>query len=93
MLRDLPAQRHTAVSYTHLRLSGLTKQDYITRRLTNRDVVVEGNPKVYKALRKELAAVADELQRSEAGASVDAELLKIIEMITIIMDGMKGAAE
>ena len=41
----------------------------------------------------ELAAVADELQRIEAGASVDAELLKIIEMITMIMDGMKGAAE
>ena len=78
---------------TAVRLSGLTKQDYITRRLTNRDVVVEGNPKVYKALRNELAAGADELQRIEAGASVDAELLKIIEMITMIMDGMKGAAE
>ena len=78
---------------TAVRLSGLTKQDYITRRLTNRDVVVEGNLKVYKALRNELAAVADELRRIEAGASVDAELLKIIEMITMIMDGMKGATE
>ena len=78
---------------TAVRLSGLTKQDYITRRLTNRDVVVEGNPKVYKALRNELAVVADELRRIEAGASVDAELLKIIEMITMIMDGMKGATE
>ena len=73
---------------TAVRLSGLTKQDYITRRLTNCDVVVEGNP-----LRNELAAVADELRRIEAGASVDAELLKIIEIITMIMDGMKGAAE
>ncbi len=78
---------------TAVRLSGLTKQDYITRRLTNRDVVVEGNPKVYKALRNELATVADELRRIEARASVDAELLKIIEMITMIMDGMKGATE
>ena len=82
-----------ALIETAVRLSGLTKQDYITRRLTNRDVVVEGNPKVYKALRNERAAVADELQRIEAGASVDADLLKIIEMITMIMDGMKGAAE
>ena len=32
-------------------LSGLTKQDYITRRLLCRDVVVQGNPRVYKALR------------------------------------------
>ena len=31
-----------------VRLSGLTKQDYITRRLLNRDIVVQGNPRVYK---------------------------------------------
>ena len=40
-----------------VRLSGLTKQDYITRRLLDRAVVVQGNPRVYKALRNELAAV------------------------------------
>ena len=45
-----------------VRLSGLTKQDYITRRLLCRDVVVQGNPKVYKALRDQLAAVLDELR-------------------------------
>ena len=38
-------------------LSGLTKQDYITRRLLCRDVVVQGNPRVYKALRNELSDV------------------------------------
>mgnify|MGYP001133611654 CR=1 FL=1 len=38
-------------------LSGLTKQDYITRRLTCKDVVVQGNPRVYKALRDQLSAV------------------------------------
>lgn len=30
---------------TAVRLSGLTKQDYITRRLLCRDVVVQGNPR------------------------------------------------
>ena len=40
-----------------VRLSGLTKQDYITKRLLCRDVVVQGNPRVYKALRDELATV------------------------------------
>ena len=54
---------------TAVRLSGLTKQDYITRRLMCRDVVVQGNPRVYKALRNELAAVLDELRRIEAGAA------------------------
>ena len=46
---------------TFVKLSGLTKQDYITRRLTGKDVVVQGNPRVYKALRDQLAAVLDEL--------------------------------
>ena len=42
-----------------VRLSGLTKQDYITRRLLDRAVVVQGNPRVYKALRDQLAAVLE----------------------------------
>ena len=71
-----------------VKLSGLTKQDYITRRLTYKDVVVQGNPRVYKALRDQLAAVLDELRRIEAGGIND-ELLDVIEMIAAIMDGMK----
>ena len=74
---------------TFVKLSGLTKQDYITRRLTYKDVVVQGNPRVYKALRDQLAAVLDELRRIEAGGSVNDELLGVIEMIAAIMDGMK----
>ncbi|MPN56015.1 hypothetical protein SDC9_203700 [bioreactor metagenome] len=62
---------------TMVRLSGLTKQDYITRRLLCLDVIVQGNPRVYKALRNQLAAVLTELQRIEAGKSVDDELLDI----------------
>ena len=47
------------------RLSGLTKQDYIIRRLQCRDVVVQGNPRVYKALRGKMAAIYEELKRLE----------------------------
>lgn len=72
-----------------VRLTGLTKQDYIIRRLLCKDVVVQGNPRVYKALRNELLAVLDELRRIEAGASVDEELLDTINLIASIMDGMK----
>lgn len=52
-----------------VKLTGLTKQDYIIRRLLERDVVVQGNPRVYKALRDQLAAVLDETppDRSWAG--------------------------
>ena len=74
---------------TAVRLSGLTKQDYITRRLLCREVVVQGNPRVYKALRNEFAAVLVELQRIEAGDGVDEELMDNIELIAAIMDGMR----
>lgn len=73
-----------------VKLSGLTKQDYITRRLLCRDVVVQGNPRVFKALHKELAAVLTELQRIEAGEKINDELLNVIELITVILGGLKG---
>ncbi len=78
---------------TAVRLSGLTKQDYIIRRLQDRDVVVQGNPRVYKALRNELASVFAELQRVASGQLVDDELLATIELIAMTMAGMKGECE
>ena len=74
---------------TLVRLSGLTKQDYILNRLLNRDVVVHGNPRVYKALRDQLASVLAQLQRIEAGGSISDELTDIIRMIAVILGGMK----
>lgn len=76
-----------------VKLTGLTKQDYITRRLLCRDVVVQGNPRVYKALRNQLAAVLAELKRIETGEAVDDELMDTIDMISAIMSGMKEEAD
>ena len=78
---------------TFVKLSGLTKQDYITRRLTGKDVVVQGNPRVYKALKTELSAVLTELKRIEAENGVDEELLNVIELIAVILGGLKGEDE
>ena len=44
-----------------VKLSGLTKQDYLIDRALQRDVKVQGNPRVYKALRNELTSLCDEL--------------------------------
>ena len=76
-----------------VRLSGLSKQDYITRRLLDRSVVVQGNPRVYKALRDQLAVVLDELKRIEAGGEIRDELLDNIELITRTLNGMKDERE
>ena len=70
-------------------LSGLTKQEYCYRRCLSREIVVQGNPKVYKALRNQLEAVLNELKRIEAGSEIRDELLDNIELITRTLDGMK----
>ena len=62
---------------TQVALSGLTKQDYIVRRLQCRDVVVQGNPRVYKALRNQMADIYE-------------ELLYTIQLIAETMNGLKG---
>ena len=77
----------------YVQLSGLTKQDYITRRLINKEVVVQGNPRVYKALRNNLADVLTELQRIENGDEVNDELLDLIKMIADILGGLKEVLE
>ena len=71
-----------------VRMTGLTKQDYITRRLTHREVVVQGNPKVYRALREEMMKICSELKRIASGEEINQDLLFRIDMITAIMDGM-----
>lgn len=74
-------------------LSGLTKQDYIIRRLQCRDVVVQGNPRVYKALRNQMADIYEELKRLERCSEANDELLYTIQMIAEIMNGLKGECE
>ena len=70
-------------------LSGLPKQEYCYRRCLNRDIVVQGNPRVYKALKNQLAAVLDELKRIGDAGGLRDELLDNIELITQTLHGMK----
>lgn len=71
-------------------LSGLTKQDYIVKRLLNYDIVVQGNPRVYKALKNQLSAVLSELERINNSSDVSDELITVIQLITTTLNGLKG---
>ena len=75
---------------TNVRLSGLTKQDYITKRLLCQDIVVVGNPRVYKALRNELATVLAELKHIGDAGNVSDELLDTIKLIAVTLNGIKN---
>ena len=72
-----------------VRVSGLTKQDYITRKLTDRSVIVQGNPKVYRGLLLEMRALLEELKRINSGATVNEDILARIDLIVSIMSGMR----
>lgn len=83
------SEEENAQINTFVKLAGTTKQNYVTQRLLCHDVIVQGNPRVYKALKEQLAAVLTELRRIDTGAGVSDDLLDTICMIARIMDGMK----
>ena len=68
-------------------LSGLPKQEYCYRRCLNQDVVVQGNPRVYKAMKNQMAAIYEELKRLEALSPDNDELLYTLQVIAITLDG------
>ena len=72
-------------------LSGMTKQEYCYQKCMNREIVVQGNPRVYKALYTELKNILSELQRIEAGGSVELDLLEVIDQINVTLYGMSKA--
>lgn len=72
-------------------LSGLTKQEYIITRLQNRDVVVVGNPKVFKALRERMDNIYSELLRLNSAGEVSEQLLETINLVSKIYAGLNEA--
>ena len=69
-------------------ISGLSKQEYCYRRCIEQKLVVNsGNPRVYKALKKSLAEVLEELKNNK---EVTYEILVLIKLITVTLQGMKG---
>ena len=61
------------------------------RKCMGREVVVQPNPRVHKALKTQMAAILAELERIAAGDSVPDELLSTIDLIAVTMYGLKGA--
>lgn len=70
-------------------LSGMTKQDYIIHRLTNRDVVVMGNPRVHKALKRQMEQLILEFRRLTDAAELSEETAAVLEYLARIYEAMK----
>ena len=74
-------------------LSGLSKQEYILRKLMDWEVTVQGNPRVYKALKNQMADIYAELQRLTSAQEVTPDMLETLQMIAITLNGMKEDGE
>ena len=70
-----------------VRLSGMTKQDYIIARLLKFEITVQGNPRVYTAMKQELAFLCGRL--SESGVLPDSDWAARLDHLLLLLDGMK----
>ena len=70
-----------------VRLSGLTKQDYIIDCLLKRSITVVGNPRVFKAFKSELAQIHQDLSRADGSGTTD-ELLETIRCVAEVLEKM-----
>ena len=70
-------------------LSGMTKQDYCISRMLQRDVVVTGNPRVYKALKDQMERLCQEFERLCNVSEVSAEALHVLEYLAKIYEGLQ----
>ncbi|MDO5433008.1 mobilization protein [Eubacterium sp.] len=73
-----------------VKLSGLTKQDYIIMCLSGPSIEVTGNPRVYKALRDQMAQIYDELKRICDGDEMTEAQLFTLQLIAQTLQGLKG---
>ena len=74
-----------------VKISGMTKQDYITEALLSNQIIIQPTSRTYKAIKDELSTVISELKRIEAGQNVDVDLLDLLSRITSAIDSLKEA--
>ncbi len=54
-----------------------------------RNIVVHGNPRVYKALRNQMVNIYDELKRLEKYSDESEELLYTLQLVAETLNGLK----
>ncbi len=59
------------------------------RRISERAVIVQPNPRVYKALRNQMTDILAELQRLETAGDTTDELLAVLRLVAETANGMK----
>ena len=71
-----------------VRLSGLTKQDYIIQRVLNREVAVIPNPRVHKALGEKMTQLCETFLQFSNADDVSPEMLVVLEFLGKIYEDL-----
>ena len=72
-----------------VKLSGLTKQQYLTDNMLHHSFTVYPNPRVYKALKEYFLAVVEQLKNLEAQNSMGKEFWEVLQFALQIYATMK----
>ena len=72
----------------YVQASGLSKQEYIIKRLECQDIIVQGNPKVYIGLKSLLVEIRDQLaELAKRDDRPSGYMLDTINYITRVLGG------
>lgn len=73
-----------------VKLSGLTKQDYLIHCMEDRDYVVQGNPYVFKSLNKQLEVFIRRFNEINELDDLSLDDMIILERLLEIVNAMKN---
>ncbi len=77
-----------------VKLSGYTKREYVADRCLQRDIVVKGNPRVFKALKDEMLEIIRRLEElPDEKKTAEPEFWETIQMVAEIMAGLSRPME
>lgn len=74
---------------TRVKLSGLTKQDFLIRSSTNQNIIVQGNPYVYKQLKKHLELFINKFDEIHHLDDLSIDDLIVLENMILIIQAMR----
>lgn len=74
-------------------LSGLTKRAYISKRLLHQDIIVVGNPRIYRALKQQMSLLYTEFRRLCDATQISPETMELLRFITTIYGEMKNEGD
>lgn len=77
----------------YVRMSGLSKQDYIINKLLDTTVEVKGSAKVFYALEDTARKILEELKKTETTKENLPDLLKTITFLSNVLNGFKNIEE